>query len=285
MGFASQPPLSSLGGSGSGAFIPSPSPSDTRCEDKPSQTLAALQGLPTPHAPSTVSYPTPQEPRQTYPMNVRMFNPVAASGAGVQSFETPTSAISAQAVGSFSAVVSTSTLVQGSSEAPIGPSVSTNSSGTCTSLRGRERYCSGGAWVGPAPGWPKPPPTATIENTDISQVRSNHLQIVHVLRQKYKEAAQNAPASRMKELEGISNKIGGLFVFLNNSGTRENTENSITEPVVEALIVLVNNLESRNIPGVNSILLFLSQTHWEEVSYWFPALKRLVRFATATASP
>jgi hypothetical protein len=51
------------------------------------------------------------------------------------------------------------------------------------------------------------------------------------------------------------------------------------------LIVLVNNLESRNMPGVNSILLFLSQTHWEEVSYWFPALKRLVRFATATASP
>jgi len=148
MGFASQPPLSSLGGSGSGAFIPSPSPSDTRCEDKPSQTLAALQGLPTPHAPSTVSYPTPQEPRQTYPMNVRMFNPVAASGAGVQSFETPTSAISAQAVGSFSAVVSTSTLVQGSSEAPIGPSVSTKSSGTCTSLRAEKDIVVEGRGLG-----------------------------------------------------------------------------------------------------------------------------------------
>ena len=283
MGFASQPPLSALGGSGSGAFIPSPSSSGARCEDKPSQTPAALQGLPTPHAPSTASYPTPLEPPHTNPMNARMFNPVATSGAGVQSFQTPTNAISAQVVGPLSASVS-STLVQGSSETPVGPSVSTKSSSTSTSLRGRERYCSGGAWVGPAPGWPKPPPTATIENTDVSQVRSNHLQIVNVLRKKYHEATQSAPASRMKELEGISNKIGGLFVFLNNSGAVEHTENSITEPVVEALIVLVNNLESRNVPGVNSILLFLSQTHWEEVSYWFPALKRLVRFATATAS-
>ena len=150
MGFASQPPLSALGGSGSGAFIPSPSSSGARCEDKPSQTPAALQGLPTPHASSTASYPTPLEPPHTNPMNARMFNPVATSGAGLQSFQTPTNAISAQVVGPLSASVS-STLVQGSSETPVGPSVSTKSSSTSTSLRGRERYCSGGAWVGPAP--------------------------------------------------------------------------------------------------------------------------------------
>jgi hypothetical protein len=86
---------------------------------------------------------------------------------------------------------------------------------------------------------------------------------------------------RLKELEGISNKIGGLFVFLNNTGAAVSVdeENTITEPVVEALVTLSDSLASGNTPIVNSILLYLSQKHWEEVSYWFPALKRLTRFA------
>jgi hypothetical protein len=92
---------------------------------------------------------------------------------------------------------------------------------------------------------------------------------------------QGAPPMKLKELEGISNKICGLFVFLNNTGAAAGAddENTITEPVVEALVTLSDCLASGNTPAVNSILLHLSQKHWEEVSYWFPALKRLARFA------
>ena len=112
----------------------------------------------------------------------------------------------------------------------------------------------------------------------MSRVRQNHLGIVRVLREKYHEAMQGAPPARLKELEGISNKLGGLFVFLNNTGASVD-ENAVTDPVAEALVTLSESLASNNTPMVNSVLLHLSQRHWEEVSYWFPALKRLARFA------
>ena len=136
--------------------------------------------------------------------------------------------------------------------------------------------------MGPAPGWPKPPAAATIENADTSRVRANHQSVVTVLKDRYNYALQNATAMRMKELEGISNKLGGLFVFLNNTGAAgvgSDDENTLTEPVAEALVTLTENIRSGNVPVINSILLHLSQSHWEEVSYWFMALKRLVKFA------
>ena len=113
-------------------------------------------------------------------------------------------------------------------------------------------------------------------------MRQAHRVIVSVLRDKYQEAILDAPRVRLKELEGISNKLGGLFVFLNNMGVAAQTgdENTITEPVAEALVQLSEAIAAREMHVTNSWLLHLSQKHWEEVSYWFPALKRLARFAS-----
>ena len=66
------------------------------------------------------------------------------------------------------------------------------------SLRGREKYCSGGAWVGPAPEWPKPPPDATIANADVSRVRPRHAPVVTTLREKFEASTPPRPAPGKK---------------------------------------------------------------------------------------
>lgn len=63
---------------------------------------------------------------------------------------------------------------------------------------------------------------------------------------------------KLKEFEGILNKIGGLFVFLNNIGVAAGAgdENIITEFVVEALVIFFDCLVFGNIFVVNLILLY-----------------------------
>ena len=274
MGFTSQPPLSSLGARG--GFVPGAPPTQGwREEDVAASVSTAPLAPPTALVPPAVPSPTasiaPQAVPPT-PANVTVFNPGAIAHTGTLAMPLVGHPSPAQ----FAPSAAPQRVVGGVPVSTPSPSAS-----TVTSLRGRERYCSGGAWVGPAPGWPKPPASATIENTDVSRVRQNKLSIVNTLREKYQLAMQGAPPMKLKELEGISNKIGGLFVFLNNTGAAAGAddENTITEPVVEALVTLSDCLASGNTPAVNSILLHLSQKHWEEVSYWFPALKRLARFA------
>jgi len=297
MGFSSQPPLSSLGAQG--GFVPgappTTAPSSWNVEQKPrAGEVASPVGTPYGFvSPLTAS---PVHTGSTPP--VTMFNPSNVSGSGpavstlaVDQYGAPSSypggtATSPLPTPSFTPPVlmvptSTSALPQQQIVAESNvPSMLSPSVVSATSLRGRERYCSGGAWVGPAPGWPKPPASATIENADTSRVAQNHRLIVDILKTKYQQAMQNAPAMRSKELEGISNKIGGMFVFLNNTGAIDsdsNNENTITSPVADVLSALVNYLSSGDVSSVNSALLYLSQNHWDEVSYWFPALKRLVK--------
>lgn len=285
MGFSKQPPLSSLGAGGS--FTPGAPPPTAPLawrEEKPLTSPPVFAHAP-PVAPVTFVPPALTPPAApslpthiTTSHNVMMFNP----GAVIPSVS-PTTV--APAVPLHSAPLPATTtgctpLPQRAYDGPHVPAASSSGSSS-TTLRGRERYCSGGAWVGPAPGWPKPPATATIENADVSSVKQAHRIIVNVLRDKYQEAMLDAPAARLKELEGISNKLGGLFVFLNNTGVAANLddENTITDPVVEALVKLSEAIAARETHVTNSWLLHLSQKHWEEVSYWFPALKRLARFA------
>jgi hypothetical protein len=47
--------------------------------------------------------------------------------------------------------------------------------------------------------------------------------------------------------------------------------------VADALVGLCTAAEQNDTPNVNAYLLHISTHYWEEVSYWFPALKRLVR--------
>ena len=84
---------------------------------------------------------------------------------------------------------------------PDGRSVGVGIVGTAgppISLRGREKYCSGGAWVGPAPEWPKPPPDATIANADVSRVRPRHAPVVTTLREKFESLYAHASGARKK---------------------------------------------------------------------------------------
>ena len=159
---------------------------------------------------------------------------------------------------------------------PDGRSVGVGVVGTAgppISLRGREKYCSGGAWVGPAPEWPKPPPDATIANADVSRVRPRHAPVVTTLREKFESLYAHASGARKKELDGISTKIGGMFVFL-NEGTGET---HISDNVADSLAALCAAMRAGDAATVNAHLLHVSTHHWEEAAYWFPSLKRLVK--------
>lgn len=141
------------------------------------------------------------------------------------------------------------------------------------SLRGRERYCSGGAWVGPAPEWPKPPADATVASVDTSGVLPKHLPIVNHVRRKFTALLAQAVGAKKRELETLDNRLGGMLLFLNHG----EGETHLSAPVADALLHLCNAVASGDNANVNAYLLHVSTHYWEEVAYWFPALKRLTR--------
>jgi len=151
------------------------------------------------------------------------------------------------------------------------------------SLRGRERYCSGGAWVGPAPEWPRPPADATLESADASRVAPRHAVIAREIRAKHaalvarceeQGAAGANTSARRKELDGLSQKLGGLLAFL---GLEEGDERKVTGAVADALATLCEAMRAGDRATVDAHLLWISTNHWEEAAYWFPALKRLTK--------
>ena len=141
------------------------------------------------------------------------------------------------------------------------------------SLRGRERYCSGGAWVGPAPEWPRPPADATVASADTSGVLPKHLPIVAHVRRKHASLLAGASGAKRRELESLDSKLGGMLVFLNAG----EGETHLSAPVADALLGLCVAAEANDTRNVNAHLLHISTHYWEEVAYWFPALKRLMR--------
>ena len=145
--------------------------------------------------------------------------------------------------------------------------------GVPISVRGRERYCSGGAWVGPAPEWPKPPADATVASVDTSGVLPKHLPIVNHVRRKFTALLAQAVGAKKRELETLDNRLGGMLLFLNHG----EGETHLSAPVADALLHLCNAVASGDNANVNAYLLHVSTHYWEEVAYWFPALKRLTR--------
>lgn len=73
--------------------------------------------------------------------------------------------------------------------------------------------------------------------------------------------------------EGISTKLGGMLVFLNEGEGEEH----ISDPVADQLSSLCAAMQAGDVNAVNSHLLYISTHHWEEAAYWFPALKRLTK--------
>ena len=104
------------------------------------------------------------------------------------------------------------------------------------------------------------------------------------------------PAARRKELDGVSRRLGGLFAFLNaaeaykrrwtgrtdaaadatDSG-EEDPRARLSEPVADALCRLCERVDAGDARGADAELLRVSTHHWDEASWWFPALKRLVK--------
>lgn len=197
-----------------------------------------------------ISTPSMMTPAAMTPSNLGVPSSVTGSGAGL-----PTG----MPTGVPSGMPSGTTPIQ-----PIAAPIS---------LRGRERYCSGGAWVGPAPEWPKPPAGATVVNADVSGVLPKHMPIVQHIRGKHGSLMASASGSKKRELESLDNKLGGMLVFLNAG----EGETHLSAPVADALLNLCLAANAHDVQNVNAYLLHISTHYWEEVSYWFPALKRLMR--------
>ena len=156
---------------------------------------------------------------------------------------------------------------------PVGSAGSGPPAAAPISLRGRERYCSGGAWVGPAPEWPRPPADATVAGADTSGVLPKHAPIVAHVRRKHASLVAGSSGAKRRELESLDSKLGGMLVFLNAG----EGETHLSAPVADALLGLCIAAEANDTRNINAHLLHISTHYWEEVAYWFPALKRLMR--------
>ena len=137
----------------------------------------------------------------------------------------------------------------------------------------RDRYCSGGAWVGPAPEWPRPPADATVAGADTSGVLPRHAPIVAHVRRKHASLLAASVGAKRRELESLDAKLGGMLVFLNAG----EGETHLSAPVADALLGLCVAADAGDAQNVNAYLLHISTHYWEEVAYWFTALKRLTR--------
>ena len=140
------------------------------------------------------------------------------------------------------------------------------------SLRGRERYCSGGAWVGPAPEWPRPPADATLENADVagstatredSRARSGETRRVDGCRGGRAEERAGGDIDETRRHARVPQRGGG--------------GDDLSDPVADSLAALCDAMGAGDHATVNAHLLYISTHHWEEAAYWFPALKRLVK--------
>ena len=153
---------------------------------------------------------------------------------------------------------------------------------TTTTVRGRERYCSGGAWVGPAPAWPTPPATCSVETCDFSRVKPEYAKCCETFRKRYEglfggnnSDSNSVSFSKKKELEVVSRKIGGLFYLMGKDIAEEN--GAVTQELGVKLNDLAGALERMDFGTVNAVLLDIGAKHWEEAVYWYPGLKRIVK--------
>ena len=153
---------------------------------------------------------------------------------------------------------------------------------TTTTVRGRERYCSGGAWVGPAPAWPTPPATCSVETCNFSRVKPEYAKCCETFRKRYEglfggnnSDSNSVSFAKKKELEVVSRKIGGLFYLMGKDIAEEN--GAVTQELGVKLNDLAGALERMDFGTVNAVLLDIGAKHWEEAVYWYPGLKRIVK--------
>ena len=126
----------------------------------------------------------------------------------------------------------------------------------------------------PRAGWPRPPADATVAGADTSGVLPQHAPIV--ARTCAENTRRSSPPRSARSGESWSRldaKLGGMLVFLNAG----EGETHLSAPVADALLGLCVAADAGDAQNVNAYLLHISTHYWEEVAYWFPALKRLTR--------
>ena len=149
----------------------------------------------------------------------------------------------------------------------------------------RERYCSGGAWVGPAPAWPTPPQSCSVETCNVEAIKVKFRDCANVLRRRYESmvranndggfSSSSLSIVKKKELEVVSRKIGGLLYLMGNDV--EETQSAVTRELGSRLINLVDASHRGDFGRVNNVLLKIGSQHWDEAVYWYPALKLLMK--------
>jgi hypothetical protein len=104
-------------------------------------------------------------------------------------------------------------------------------------------------------------------------VLPKHRPVVDFIRTKHGGLLATCAGAKRKELESLDSKLGGLLLFLNAG----EGETHLSAPVADALLGLCTAAKAGDHETANQYLLHISTHHWEEVSYWFPAMKRLTR--------
>lgn len=117
-----------------------------------------------------------------------------------------------------------------------------------------------------------PPSNVNIVNVDTSQVAPQAKPLIDGLRALHQACAtapQMQAASKKREMDDNSKKLGQLFWKLNAG--------EVSEGVVQKLLLLKQALDQGNLNQALSVQASLTTSNWDECSSWLTALKRLIK--------
>lgn len=112
----------------------------------------------------------------------------------------------------------------------------------------------------------------TVQTVDTSNVPGNLKPVIATLTRLYKETSDaigGANASKKREIEDNSRKIGSLFAKLNSG--------DISPNAASKLIQLCQALDSGDYASALHIQVLLTTSDWDECNFWLAALKRMIK--------
>ncbi|ONK67816.1 uncharacterized protein A4U43_C05F4080 [Asparagus officinalis] len=128
------------------------------------------------------------------------------------------------------------------------------------------------AQMKPAVAPPAPPPT--VQTVDTSNVPAELKPVITTLTRLYHESSEalggsHANASKKREIEDNSRKIGALFAKLNSRDISPNAAAKLSQ--------LCQALDTGDFAGALHIQVVLTTSDWDECNFWLAALKRMIK--------
>ncbi|CAA6671881.1 unnamed protein product [Spirodela intermedia] len=123
-----------------------------------------------------------------------------------------------------------------------------------------------------------PPPRSftppTVQTVDTSNVPGELRPVIATLTRLYNETSEaiggpHANASKKREIEDNSRKIGSLFAKLNSG--------DISPNAASKLVQLCQALDSGDYASALHIQVLLTTSDWDECNFWLAALKRMIK--------